>query len=92
MRFLTVRELRNRPGKVWGSLAVDDIVVISNGRPVGLLIGVDDTSLEATLETVRRARAQAAVTRMRQSAEASGRATMTPRAIDAEIRRARRRP
>ena len=92
MRFLTVRELRNRPGRVWGSLAVDDIVVTNNGKPVGLLIGVDDTSLEATLETVRRARAQTAVARMRRSAQASGRATMTPRAVDAEIRRTRRRP
>ena len=91
MRFLSVRELRNQSGKVWKTLAKDDVVVTNNGRPVGLLIGVDDASLEASVLSVKRARAQAAVSRMRRSAVEAGTSRLTARQIDAEVRRVRKR-
>lgn len=90
MRFLSVRELRNRPGAVWKSLAKDDVVVTNNGRPVGVLIGVDDETFEESMATLQRLRAQRAVTRLRQSASRSGAARWPRRRLAQEIARARR--
>lgn len=90
MRFLSVRELRNRPGAVWKSLAHDDVVVTNNGRPVGLLIGVDDETFEESMATLQRLRAQRAVTRLRQSAARSGAARWSRRRVTQEIARSRR--
>ena len=37
MEFITVRDLRVRPGHIWERLAQQrDIVVTSNGRPIAL--------------------------------------------------------
>lgn len=94
MKFLSVRDFRNRPGRVWKALKHDDFVVTANGKPVGLLIGVPDEELETSLLALRRARAALAVSRMRASARAQGAERRTPRQIDAEIARvrSRRRP
>lgn len=92
MKFLSVRELRNRPGQVWEDALRDDLVITSNGKPVGLLIGVPEGELEQTLLLVRRARAAAAVSSMRRRAVQQGTARLSRRAVDAEIRAARRAP
>ena len=90
MKFLSVRELRNRPGQVWDEARRDDLVVTSNGKPVGVLIGVPEGELEQTLLLLRRARAAAAVTSLRRRAAEQGTATQSRRAIQAEIEAARR--
>jgi len=89
MKFLSVREIRNRPGAVWKRLQVEDLVLTANGKPRGLLIGLDEEDLEVTLETLRRARAEVAVSRMRRRAAEAGVDRMTPEEIDEEIRAAR---
>ncbi len=91
MKFLSVRDFRNRPGKVWKALKDDDFVVTANGKPVGLLIGVPDAELETSMLALRRARAAMAVSRMREGARATGADRSTPRQVDAEIARVRRR-
>lgn len=90
MKFLSVRELRNRPGQVWEDALRDDLVITSNGKPVGLLIGVPEGELEQTLLLVRRARAAAAVSSMRRRAVQQGTARLSRRVVDTEIRAARR--
>lgn len=90
MKFVTVRELRNTSGEVWRRLAEEELVLTANGRPVGLLVGIDEGNLEATLRELRRARAAAAVSRMRESARVSGRSRMTRQEIEREIQVARR--
>ncbi len=91
MKFLSVRDFRNRPGKVWKALKDDDFVVTANGKPVGLLIGVPDAELETSILALRRARAAIAVSRLRASARAHDADRWTPRQIDAEIARVRGR-
>ena len=91
MKFLSVRDFRNRPGKVWKALKDDDFVVTANGKPVGLLIGVPDAELETSLLALRHARAAMAVSRMRDAARAAGTDKSTARHVDAEIARVRRR-
>jgi antitoxin (DNA-binding transcriptional repressor) of toxin-antitoxin stability system len=90
MEFVSVRELRIQPGEVWKKLSrAGELVVTSNGRPVALLSGVTEATLERTLTALRRARAQVAVSQMRASAQARGVDRMTAPEIEAEIAAAR---
>lgn len=90
MRFITTRDLRNTPGKVRRLLAKDDLVLTAGGKPVAYLIGLDEDELEEVRVLVRRARAQAAVSRMRSAAAERGVSEMSPEEVDAAIRRARK--
>jgi len=89
MRFISVRDLRNRPGEVWRSLEEEDLVLTANGRPRGILLSLEDDDLERTLETLRRARAQTALSRLRRQAAAQGTDRLGSEEIEQEIRRAR---
>ena len=64
MRFISVRELRNAPSEVWDALEQEDLVLTSNGRPKAVLVRVEGDDLERTVQVIRRARAQAAVSRL----------------------------
>ena len=90
MKFVNVRELRNRPGRVWTEIETQDLVLTSRGLPVGLLVGVQADDLEATLSALRRARATLAVSRIRRRAAERGTSNVTMKDIDREIRAARR--
>ena len=69
MRFLTVRDLRLRGREIWRELrAGEEAVLTYNGSPVALLVGVQEARLEETIRLIRQARAQAAVSRMRERA------------------------
>ena len=87
---MNVRELRNRPGRVWTEIETQDLVLTSRGSPVGLLVGVKGGDLEATLSALRRARAALAVSRIRRRAAERGTSNLTMKDIDREIRQARR--
>ena len=87
---MSVRELRNRPGKLWASLSKEDLVVTSNGRPMGVLVGVDETRLDDTVAAIRRAKAVLAVSRMRKKASRSGASRLSMAEINREIRAVRK--
>jgi hypothetical protein len=73
MKFVSSRELRISPGTVWKKLDQEkDLVITSNGRPVGVLTLADEDSLEDVLASLRAGRAQRAVLSMRQTAVARG--------------------
>ena len=63
MKFISVREIRNNPGRVWESIEDSEAVLTVNGKPVGLLMGTGDMDLSAVLSLIRRVRAQQAVSR-----------------------------
>jgi prevent-host-death family protein len=91
MEFVSVRDLRIQPGQVWKRLAeTGELIITSNGKPIALLSGVTDATLEQTLTALRRARAQVAVSQLRAAAQTRGADKMTMREIDAEIKAARR--
>jgi antitoxin (DNA-binding transcriptional repressor) of toxin-antitoxin stability system len=91
MKYVSVRELRNRPGKVWATLSKADVVLTANGKPMGVLVGVDETRLDDTVAAIRRARATLAVSRMRKRAAETGAKGLPMTDINREIRVARRR-
>jgi PHD/YefM family antitoxin component YafN of YafNO toxin-antitoxin module len=91
MKFLSTRELRNRPGFVRDLARKDDLVLTANGKPIAILLGVEEDELEETARAVRQAKAQLALSRLRKEARRRGADRMSPSAIDAEIRAARSR-
>ncbi len=91
MKFRAVRDFRNHPGRVWEDLEREgEIVVTSNGKPIGVLTRATEDDLEETLGTVRRARATRALARLREAAVKSGAACMTASEIEREIAATRR--
>lgn len=91
MRFVTVRDLRLRGREIWKALrAGEEAVLTHNGSPVALLVGVPEARLEETVRLIRQARAQAAVSRMRERARELGLDAMSDEDVAAEIQAARR--
>lgn len=91
MRYVSIRELRNRPGRVWSALSKEDVVLTASGKPMGVLIGVDETRLDDTVDAIRRARAVLAVARMRKRAAATGKDRLSMAEINREVAAVRRR-
>jgi antitoxin (DNA-binding transcriptional repressor) of toxin-antitoxin stability system len=91
MKFVSTRELRNRPGFVRELAQKEDLVLTADGKPIAILLGIEDDDLEETALVIRQAKAQRALSRMRQQAARKGVAQALPRAIEAEIRAVRRK-
>lgn len=72
-------------------LSKEDVVLTANGKPMGVLLGVDETRLDDTVTAIRRARAILAVSRMRRRAAETGRDRMSMAEINREIAAVRRR-
>lgn len=90
MEFVSIRDMRTRPGAVWQQLQEQgDLVLTSNGRPFALMINAEGEDIEELLAAVRRARAMLAVTRLRAAAAQQGLDRLRPEEIDAEIAAAR---
>src|SRR5262245_26578935 len=91
MEFVSVRDLRLQSGQVLARLSKGgELVVTSNGKPIALLSGVTDETLEQTLVALRRARAQVAVSQMRTAAQIHGKDKLTSAEIESEIKATRR--
>jgi len=91
MKFLSTRDLRNRPGYVRNLAQKDDLVLTANGKPIAILLGVEEDGLEETARAIRQAKAQLALARLRKQAARRGTNRMSASAIDAEIRAIRSR-
>ena len=90
MEFITVRDLRTRPSQIWDKLRrQQDLILTSSGRPIAVLSHIDEGGVEETLATLRRARAQVALSRLRADAAVQGLDRLPPDEIEAEIAAAR---
>ncbi len=85
MKFLSTRELRNRPGAIREILKDGDVALTANGKPFAIVVGIEDGDLERTATVIRRARAQLAVSRMRRAAAVARVGALSPKEIDAEV-------
>lgn len=91
MKFISTRELRNRPGAVRELAQKEDLVLTADGKPIAILMGIENDDVEQAALILRQARAQRALTRMRSQASRSGVAQLSGRALEAEIRAVRRK-
>ncbi|MGH9524934.1 MAG: type II toxin-antitoxin system prevent-host-death family antitoxin [Terriglobales bacterium] len=89
MKFVSTRELRNRPGEVRKLVEKEDLVLTANGKPIAMILGIDEEDVEETAMLVRQARAQIAVSRMRKRAASLGLDKMSLSEINAEIQAVR---
>lgn len=73
MKFISVRELRLKPGRVWDQLKDDEeIVITANGKPIALLTGIDEGALTEEVDALRRARALIALDRIQRDSVRQG--------------------
>ena len=86
MKFLSTRDLRNRPGYVRELAEKEDVVLTANGKPFGILLAVKEDDLEETARLIRQARALRAVSQIRKSAAVRGLDKMSLAEINAVIR------
>ncbi len=91
MKFISSREIRNRPTEFRAAVEEDDIVLTLNGRPFAIAVAVDEEEMEDTLRILRQVRALQALSRLQARAEEAGLSATSPEAIDEEVRRARRK-
>ena len=91
MKFITVRDLRGRPGQVWTKLSRErELILTSNGKPIAILSAVSEETLEESLAALRQARAVAAVEAMQLESLAAGTDKLPQEEIQAEIAAVRR--
>lgn len=84
MKFCTTEEFGTLSPTLLSELAAgEEVVVTKNGRPVALMIGVEDGCLEEALRAVRRAKAVRSFQTLRQQAARQG--FFSPTEIDEEI-------
>ncbi|MCL2341377.1 MAG: type II toxin-antitoxin system Phd/YefM family antitoxin [Proteobacteria bacterium] len=85
MKFMTVREMRGSGAGLWRDLSQEkECVVTNNGRPIAILIFVDD-DFEGSLADIRRARATRAMTELQRASLARDMDGMSMDEIDAII-------
>ena len=91
MRFIGVRDLRNRSSKIWKELQKEkEIVITSNGKPIAILSSTSERDLEENIATIRQARAIRAVTSMQIRSVELGTNTLTDEEVKDEIKAVRK--
>jgi antitoxin (DNA-binding transcriptional repressor) of toxin-antitoxin stability system len=90
MRFISVRELNTKAKEIWGKIKDEEVVITLNGKPVALLSGVTEETLEKTLQTIRRSRALWALEGMQKKSMETDLDQWTDSQIEAEIRAVRK--
>lgn len=90
MRFISSREIRSNPARLWELPANDEAVITVNGKPRAIVLAVGDDLVE-TLFTMRRARISAAVEKIRIASREKGLENLSEQEIEAEISHSRKR-
>ena len=90
MKFVSVRDLRLKPGEIWKHLERErELIITSNGKPIALLTGIDEDSMESTLTTLRRTRATLAMEQMQRASVELGLNKLSDEEIEAEVKAVR---
>jgi len=88
MKFISSREIRSNPARLWEVTGNDESVITVNGKPRAIVVAVGD-DLEETLASLRRARAFKALEKIRIYAREKGLETLSDQEIEQEINRSR---
>ena len=92
MKFVTVRDLRLKPGEIWKRLEMErELIITSNGKPIALLTGINEDTMESTFTTLRRTRAILAVEEMQRTSVQLGLDKLSDEEIEAEVEAVRGR-
>ena len=88
MKFISSREIRSNPARLWEVREGDEAVITVNGTPRAIVVAIGE-DLEETLATVRRARAATALEKIRMHSREQGLDTLPGPEIETEIRKVR---
>ena len=90
MNFISVREFRINPGKIWEQLKNDkDIIITSNGKPIAILNPIYNDDIESTMEILQRLRTIKAVEDLQAEAVIKGLDKMSNKEIEEIIKKVR---
>ena len=90
MRFISVRDLNTKPKEIWSKIKDEEVVITSNGKPIALLSGVTEETLENTVRAIRRSRALIALEEMQKKSIETGLDKWTKSQIEGEIKAVRK--
>lgn len=91
MKFITVRDFRTTPAKIWKELGIEqELVITQNGKPIALLTPLSDSSMEETISAVRKARAVTAVKNIQEHSFQNKLSDLSLDEINKEIRETRK--
>ncbi|WP_460049712.1 type II toxin-antitoxin system Phd/YefM family antitoxin [Spirochaeta dissipatitropha] len=86
MKFITVRDFRTSPAKIWQELPGEhEMIITNNGKPIALLTPISDIDFEESIKTIRKVKAIQAVKKMQESSVKNNNSSMTNSDIDEEI-------
>ncbi|MCW3490207.1 type II toxin-antitoxin system Phd/YefM family antitoxin [Dethiobacter alkaliphilus] len=92
MKFVSVRDLRQKSAEIWGLLREEgDVVITSNGKPIALLSDIGEANVEEYLQNSRRLRATMAVNSMQERSLQQGLNELSDEEIEAEIKDTRQK-
>ena len=91
MKFVTVRDLRNKSAQIRQYLSKEkEIVLTSNGKPFAIVTSASEENLEKSLIMMRRIRAEDAVNSIQKDSLEKGKDRISMEEINAEISAVRR--
>ncbi len=91
MKLISTRDLKLKTADVWGQLEKEgELVVTLHGKPVAMLTSIPEGDIESALTAHRRARAQMAISSIRQDAQDRGLDRLPMDGIDVEVKAARK--
>jgi len=90
MKFVTIRDFRNKTAKIRKELQTDrEIILTANGRPFAMVTPVNPDTVEQEVVEHRRGRFRLLVESIRAQSKAAGKDKMTMEEIDEIIEKAR---
>ena len=91
MKFITVRDFRTSPAKIWKQLPEEqEMVITNNGKPIALLTPLSDINLEETLKSIRKAKAINSIQKMQEISIENKNNELDETEIDKEIKNYRK--
>jgi hypothetical protein len=90
MEFLSISDLSKSPKFAFDCLAADGKAIITNnGKPQAIMLKIDDSNFQKTLDMIQQLEFAQSVANMQQESSKNGNDKMTLEEINAEINAAR---
>lgn len=91
MKFISVRDLRLKPRKIWRGLETEgELVITLHSKPIALLTRIEEGKLEESILALRQSRAWMALEQMQSTSVKLGLNRIPSEEIAAEIKAVRK--